>query len=124
MAYIKNVNSATILGRVGKAGMKSFDNGGFVVNLSVATSKRYKDSNGEWKETPAEWHNITVWNDNAAKLIKKGDIVQVVGKISYNKMEKSDGSISYSTQIVADTILKIDPLKETASSSNLEDIPY
>lgn len=80
-----------------------------VASFSLATSKSYKNKNGE-KETKTEWHNITAWK-GLAKLaelyIKKGSKISVIGEINYQQYE-SDGIKKYSTKITVTEIELLD----------------
>jgi single-strand DNA-binding protein len=98
-----NVNRVTIVGRLGAdAEFRSFQNGGGVVNLRVATSEQWKDRDGQ-KQERTEWHTVAVFNKwllDDAKLLRKGDLAMVEGKLQTRKWQDQSGNDRYSTEIV------------------------
>lgn len=84
-----NVNKITLVGRVGQDPEVKGSGDGFVV-FSLATSQRWRDSSGQSQEK-TEWHNVTVFNKNAAKYardyVKKGDLVYVEGRLESREYE-------------------------------------
>lgn len=98
------LNKAMLLGRVGKdPEVRTTQNGGKVVNFSLATSESWKDRNGEWQEK-TQWHNIVVWNEGAAKYVennvKKGDLIYLEGQIETRKWQDQSGNDRYTTEVV------------------------
>lgn len=97
------INRLTIVGRLGAdAEMKSFQNGGAVVNFRVATSESWKDKNGEKKER-TEWHTIAVfakWLIDDAQKLRKGDMVMIEGKQQTRKWQDNNGNDRYNTECV------------------------
>ena len=99
-----SVNKAIILGRLGKdPEVRNFQNGGKVVNLTVATSERYKDREGNQQER-TEWHKVAIFNEKlgeiAERYLKKGSEVYLEGQIETRKYQGQDGQDRYSTEIV------------------------
>ena len=97
------INRVTIVGRLGAdAEMRSFQNGGAVVNFRVATSETWKDRNGE-KQERTEWHSIAVFAkwllDDASKL-RKGDMVMIEGMQQTRKWQDQGGNDRYTTECV------------------------
>lgn len=104
---MSSVNRVILLGRLGKdPELKNFDNGGSIVNFTLATSEHYKDkSTGEKKEI-TDWHNISVRGQAviiAQKHLHKGDLVYIEGKLRTRSWEK-DGITRYVTEVIADGI--------------------
>ena len=99
-------NTVQLLGNVGRdAELKSAKSGANFAICTLATKDSYKDSKGEWKEN-TDWHNLTVFGESAerfAKEAKKGALMIVTGKISYNNYEK-DGIKHYSNKIVVESV--------------------
>ena len=98
------LNKVQIIGNLGRdPEVRSFQNGGRVANLSVATSESWKDKNTGEKKERTEWHRVTIMNDTlvdvAEKYLRKGDTVYIEGQIETRKYEK-DGEDRYSTEIV------------------------
>ena len=98
-----NVNRVTIVGRLGAdAEHRSFQNGGGVVNLRVATSEQWKDRDG-MKQERTEWHTVAVfakWLIDDARKLRKGEMVMVEGKLQTRKWQDNSGNDRYSTEIV------------------------
>ncbi|MCI6437146.1 single-stranded DNA-binding protein [Fibrobacter sp.] len=83
MAYL---NRATLIGNIGKdPEIKTLQNGRKFVSFSLATSKRYRDNNGEQKEE-TQWHNIVIWGKTAETFenigIVKGTQLYIEGEIT------------------------------------------
>jgi len=99
------VNKAIILGNLGAdPEKKSFQNGGQVVNLRIATSETWKDkSTGERKER-TEWHSVSILNDAlcdvAMKYLRKGSKLYIEGRLETRKWTDSSGAEKYTTEIV------------------------
>lgn len=97
------INRITIVGRLGAdAEMRSFQNGGAVVNFRVATSETWKDRNGE-KQERTEWHTIAVfakWLIDDASKLRKGDMVMIEGMQQTRKWQDQGGNDRYSTECV------------------------
>jgi single-strand DNA-binding protein len=98
-----SVNRITLVGALGAdAEYRSFQNGGGVVNLRVATSESWKDRDGQRQER-TEWHTVAVfskWLLDEAKQFRKGDRVMVEGKLQTRKWQDQSGNDRYSTEVV------------------------
>lgn len=99
-----SVNKVILIGHLGKdPEVRRMTSGDPVVNLSVATSEKWRDkSSGEMKEK-TEWHRVTVFNKNLAevaeKYLKKGSRVYLEGQLQTRKWTDKDGEEKYSTEI-------------------------
>ena len=96
------INMAMLLGRVGKKESKPLKNGGEIVILSVATSRKYKDSTGTAQEQTT-WHNVNCFSklaDVVNRYVHVGDLVFVQGEIQNRKVESGEraGQYMYSVQ--------------------------
>jgi single-strand DNA-binding protein len=101
---MSSVNKVTLLGRLGKdPEVRNFGNGGRVVNFSVATSERWKDSDGNQKER-TEWHNVAIFNEKlseiAEKYLRKGAQVYLEGQLQTRKWQDQSGNDRYTTEVV------------------------
>ena len=100
-----SVNKVIILGNLcADPEQKSFQNGGSVVNLRIATSERWKDkTTGERKEK-AEFHNVAIFNENIGKIatqyLRKGSKVYIEGQLQTRKWSDQQGNDRYTTEIV------------------------
>jgi single-strand DNA-binding protein len=104
------LNKAMLIGRLGKdPEVITFDNGGKKMTVTLATSERYRDRDGNWQEQ-TEWHNIVAWGNLANDVAEgrrnyvKGDLMFVEGRIKTRQYSDSQGNTRYITEIVADKI--------------------
>lgn len=100
------VNKVILVGRLGKdPEVRSFQNGGKVVNMTLATSETWNDkASGERKEK-TEWHNVVIRDErlaeNAEKYLKKGASVYLEGKIETRKwVDQASGQDKFTTEII------------------------
>jgi single-strand DNA-binding protein len=101
---MSSVNKVTLLGRLGKdPEVRNFQNGGKVVNFSVATSERWKDSDGNQKER-TEWHNVAIFNEKlgeiAERYLRKGAQVYLEGQLQTRRWQDQSGNDRYTTEVV------------------------
>jgi single-strand DNA-binding protein len=100
-----SVNKVILIGNLGRdPEVKTFNNGGRVVNLNVATSETWKDKNtGERKER-TEWHTVAIFNEPIGKIaeqyLKKGSKVYIEGQLETRKWQDQSGADRYSTEVV------------------------
>ena len=88
-----------------------------VCSFSLATSKSYKDKNGERKNV-SQWHNIQLWSplaEIAEKYVKKGMKIQIEGEIEYREYEK-DGVKKFITEIRGTTMNMLESIKGEAKA--------
>ena len=103
MAY--SINKVTLVGNVGNdPEVKTFQNGNKVVNLSLATSERWKDKETGEMKSNTEWHRIAIFNillaDIAEKYIKRGSKIYLEGQLQTRKWQDSNGVEKYTTEVV------------------------
>lgn len=100
------VNKVTLIGRLGKdPEVRTLENGTNIAKLSLATDESYKDKSGEW-QTVTEWHNVIMWRDmaeRAEKMLKKGYLVYVEGKLTNRSWQDESGNTKYITEVRANT---------------------
>lgn len=100
----KSVNKVTILGNVGKdPDVRSTPSGTTVANISVATSERSKDKQGNWTDK-TEWHNLVAFGKTAdivQQYVSKGSKIYVEGALQTQSWDdKQTGEKRYKTVIV------------------------
>lgn len=99
-----SVNKVIIIGNLGAdPEVKSFQNGGRIANLRIATSESWKDkATGEKKER-TEWHSVTLASDGlvgvAERYLRKGSKVYIEGTLRTRKWQDSNGADRYSTEV-------------------------
>tara|TARA_R100001163_G_C5062226_1_gene199233 strand:- start:436 stop:882 length:447 start_codon:yes stop_codon:yes gene_type:complete len=87
------INKVILVGNVGNVDFKEFDNGGKIVNMSLATAENYQ-KDGEWV-SKTEWHRCTCGIPGIverANNINKGDSLYVEGSIQTRKWTDKEGS--------------------------------
>ncbi|QLB38250.1 single-stranded DNA-binding protein [Sulfitobacter phage phiGT1] len=99
-----SVNKVILIGNLGRdPEVRSFQNGGKVCNLRIATSEQWKDANGERKER-TEWHTVAIFQEGLVRIaeqyLKKGSKVYIEGKLQTRKWQDQSGADKYSTEIV------------------------
>ena len=100
-----SVNKVILVGNLGRdPESRSFQNGGKVVNLRIATSENWKDrTSGERKEK-TEWHSVAIFNENLAntaeRFLRKGSKVYIEGQLETRKWQDQSGNDRYSTEVV------------------------
>jgi single-strand DNA-binding protein len=106
-----DVNSVTIFGRLGKdPEIKVLQSGNKVANFPVATTKKWKDQQGNPKED-TQWHTITAWGKTAEiaeQYLQKGGRVLIMGELRTDQVDDGQGNVKYFTKVVADKINLVD----------------
>lgn len=96
------VNKAILVGNVGgDPEVRTTASGAKVANFSLATSRKWKNKNGEQQES-TQWHKIVLWSalaDLAEKYVKKGSQLYLEGEIEYRTYEDKEGQTRYITEI-------------------------
>lgn len=102
------LNKVMLIGRLGKdPDVISFENGGKKMTVSLATSERYRDREGNWQDQ-TEWHNIVAWGNLASDIAEKrrnyikGDLLFIEGKIKSRQYTDSQGVNKTITEIIAE----------------------
>lgn len=102
---MSSVNKAIILGNLGQdPEVRQMPSGQKVVNLSVATSEKWKDKNSGEQREKTEWHRVVIFNEGlvgvAEKYLHKGSKVYIEGQIQTRKWTDQTGADRYTTEIV------------------------
>ena len=100
-----SVNKVIIVGNLGRdPEVRSFQNGGKVCNLRIATSERWRDkSSGENRER-TEWHSVAIFSEPlvrvAEQYLRKGSKVYIEGQLETRKWQDQNGQDRYTTEVV------------------------
>ncbi|MCQ0093073.1 single-stranded DNA-binding protein [Roseovarius sp. M141] len=100
-----SVNKVIIIGNLGRdPEVRTFQNGGKVCNLRIATSETWKDkSTGERREK-TEWHSIAIFQEGLVRIaeqyLRKGSKVYIEGQLQTRKWQDQSGQDRYSTEVV------------------------
>lgn len=116
-----SVNKVIIVGNLGRdPESKSFQNGGKVVNLRIATSETWKDKNSGERKEKTEWHSVAIFNEGLAnvaeKYLRKGSKVYIEGALQTRKWQDAQGQDKYSTEIVLQGFNSVLTMLDTANS--------
>ena len=100
-----SVNKVIIVGNLGRdPEVRTFQNGGKVVNLRIATSESWRDKQSGERKERTEWHSVAVMNENLAKIaeqyLRKGSTVYIEGQLETRKWQDQSGADRYTTEIV------------------------
>jgi single-strand DNA-binding protein len=116
------LNRVQLIGRLGRDPESKFTpTGKKVAHFSVAISNRWKDREGEMRES-TEWVNVEAWErlgETCQQYLKKGSLVYIEGRLKTDKYE-NQGDTRYFTKIVAQTVQFLD---SRAASDELEEPP-
>jgi len=100
-----SVNKVIIIGRlVRDPETRSFQSGGKVVSLRVATSETWRDRDSGEKKERSEFHSVAIFNEGIAKVaeqyLRKGSKVYIEGKLETRKWQDQSGADRYTTEVV------------------------
>jgi single-strand DNA-binding protein len=99
-----SVNKVILVGNLGAdPEVKSFQNGGRICNLRIATSESWKDRmTGERKER-TEWHNVVINSEGlvgvAERFLRKGSKIYIEGQLRTRKWQDQSGNDRYTTEV-------------------------
>jgi single-strand DNA-binding protein len=100
-----SVNKCILIGNLGADPVtRTFQNGGKICNLRIATSETWKDKqSGERKERTV-WHSVAIMSEPLVKVaesyLRKGSKVYIEGQLETRKWQDQSGQDRYSTEIV------------------------
>lgn len=100
-----SVNKVILLGNLGQDPViRTSQDGNKIVQLSIATSERWKDRNSGEQREKTEWHRVVIFNENlsniAEQYLKKGSTIFVEGQLQTRKWQDQNGIDKYTTEIV------------------------
>ncbi len=100
-----SLNKVMLIGNLGAdPEIRSFQNGGRVANLRIATSETWKDRNTGERQERTEWHTVAIFSEGLVNVcenyLKKGSKVYVEGQLQTRKWQDQNGQDRYSTEVV------------------------
>ena len=104
--FDRSLNKVILIGNLGKdPEVRSFQNGGKVCNMTIATSESWKDKESSEIRQKTEWHRIVVYNEKLIELIEKyihkGSKIHVEGQLETRKYtDEASGVEKYTTEVV------------------------
>lgn len=115
------INKVILIGNLGRdPEIRYLEGGTAVARFSVATNENYRDRSGNW-QTRTEWHDIVAWRqlaERVEKMLKKGSMVYIEGKLTHRKWQDSEGKDRYTTEVVANVLRLLDK-KDTDEMSGM-----
>ncbi|KAJ03452.1 single-stranded DNA-binding protein [Sulfitobacter mediterraneus] len=100
-----SVNKVILIGNLGRdPEVRSFQNGGKVCNLRIATSETWKDRNTGERREKTEWHSVAIFQEGLVRIaeqyLRKGSKVYIEGQLQTRKWQDQSGNDRYSTEVV------------------------
>lgn len=100
-----SVNKVILIGNLGAdPEVRTFQNGGKVCNIRIATSDTWKDKNTGERREKTEWHTVAIFQEGlvrvAEQYLRKGSKVYIEGKLQTRKWQDQSGQDRYSTEVV------------------------
>ncbi|MGR3461910.1 MAG: single-stranded DNA-binding protein [Roseovarius sp.] len=100
-----SVNKVILIGNLGRdPETRTFQNGGKVCNLRIATSETWKDRNTGERREKTEWHSVAIFSEPLARVaeqyLRKGSKVYIEGQLETRKWQDQSGQDRYSTEVV------------------------
>lgn len=100
-----SLNKVMLIGNLGRdPEVRSFQNGGKVCNLRIATSETWKDRNTGERREKTEWHSVAVFSEGLVRVceqyLRKGSKVYIEGQLQTRKWQDQNGQDRYSTEVV------------------------
>ena len=103
-----SVNKAILVGNLGRDAEMRFTSGGTpVATVSLATTERYTDRDGQKKED-TQWHRVVIWGKTAESIheyLTKGKQIYVEGRIQTREWTDKEGKQARTTEIRADRVV-------------------
>jgi len=100
-----SLNKVMLIGNLGAdPEIRSFQNGGKVANLRIATTETWKDRNSGERQERTEWHNVAIFSEGLVgvveRYLRKGSKVYVEGQLQTRKWQDQSGNDRYTTEVV------------------------
>lgn len=121
-----SLNKVMLIGNLGADPItRTFQNGGKVCNLRIATTETWKDRNSGERRERTEWHSVAVFSEGLVRVceqyLRKGSKVYVEGQLQTRKWQDQSGNDRYSTEVVlqgfSSTLTMLDGAQGTRQSS-------
>ncbi|MFN3566215.1 MAG: single-stranded DNA-binding protein [Burkholderiaceae bacterium] len=120
-----SVNKVILIGNLGRDPETRYTaDGAAITNVSIATTRRYKDASGQQQEE-TEWHRVAFFGrlaEIAGEYLRKGRSVYVEGRLRTRKWTDKDGNEKYTTEIVAENMQMLGSRESTGGADRGADI--
>ncbi len=115
----RGINKVILVGNLGRdPERRALPSGGAVTNVSVATSRGWKDRDSGEQRERTEWHRVVFFNrlaEIAGDYLKRGSKVYIEGELRTREWER-EGQKHYTTEIVASEMQMLDGRGDAPSS--------
>lgn len=121
-----SLNRVMLIGNLGRDAETRFTtNNVSVTNFSIATTRGYKDKDGNW-QNETTWHNVTGFNlsDYFKDQLKKGKKVYVEGRISKREYNDKDGNKRTSTDVIVEKLIPLEAGKAEVNGTSEQETSY
>lgn len=100
-----SVNKVILIGNLGAdPEIKSFQNGGKIANIRIATSEQWKDRMTGERKDRTEWHSVAIFSEGLAgvaeRYLRKGSKIYIEGQLRTRKWQDNNGNDRYTTEVV------------------------
>ncbi len=100
-----SVNKVILIGNLGRdPEVRTFQNGGKVCNLRIATSETWRDKNTGERRERTEWHSVAIFQEGLVRVceqyLRKGSKIYVEGQLQTRKWQDQSGQDRYTTEVV------------------------
>ena len=119
-----SLNKVILIGNLGKdPEVINFDNGTKKMTVSLATTERYRDRDGNWQEQ-TEWHNLVSWGTLAQDIADKrrnyakGDQMYVEGRIRSRQYVDNQNVTRHITEIIVDKMMSLSGNRQNQQNPN------
>ena len=103
-----SINKVILIGNLGRDPEVRYTPGGAAVcNVTLATSRKWKNKDGSGDVEETEWHRVVFYDrlaEIAGEYLKKGRSVYVEGRLKTRKWTDKDGVEKYTTEVIADNM--------------------
>ena len=103
-----SINKVILIGNLGRdPEVRYTPNGNAICNISVATTRNWKDKTSGDKVEETEWHRVVFYDrlaEIAGEYLKKGRPVYVEGRLKTRKWQDKEGKDVYTTEVIADNM--------------------
>ena len=100
-----SINKVILIGNLGRdPEVRYTPNGSAVCNVSVATTRNWKNKDSGERMEETEWHRVVFFDrlaEIAGEYLKKGRSVYVEGRLKTRKWQDKDGKDQYTTEVMA-----------------------
>jgi single-strand DNA-binding protein len=105
---VASINKVILIGNLGRdPEVRYTPSGSAICNITIATSRNWKDKTSGEKMEETEWHRVVFYDrlaEIAGEYLKKGRPVYVEGRLKTRKWQDKDGAEKYTTEIIADNM--------------------